>query len=72
MGNPIGNKGLLSSGCIVLWVLVRLGYSKAILDSSPMWEEVAQFMIGVSKNINEKVPSQPLSPLFQQGQARVC
>ena len=72
MGNPIGNKGLLSSGCIVRWVLVRLSCSKAILDSSLVWEEVAQFMIRVSNNFNEKVPSQPLSPLLQRGQAEVC
>ena len=44
-GNPIRNKGLLSSGCIVLRVLVRLSCTNTILDSSPMWEEVAQFMI---------------------------
>ena len=72
MVDPIGNEGLLSSGCIALRVLVRLSCSKTILDSSLTWEEVAQFMIRVSNNFNEKVPSEPLSPLFQHGQAKVC
>ena len=57
MGNNlIGNKGLPSSGCIVLRGLVRLSCSKTIIDCSLMWEEVAGFMIRVSNNFNEKSP----------------